>query len=570
MSKDPKIKFENFSFRYQTLKYPTLNNINLEIYEGEKILIAGRSGSGKSTMMHCLNGLIPFSLKGEIEGKLTIDGTEPYKKNIFEISKKVGTILQDQDAQFVGLSVGEDVSFLMENDAVPEKIMKRKVEKALDLVNLKYFISYSPYELSGGQKQRVSIAGILASQAEIFVFDEPLANLDPHAGKIAVQLINEINKTTGKTIIIVEHRIEEILGVNFDKIIIIENGKILAADTPSNILVSGVLGQTGIREPLYIEAVKNAQVDLTKIEDAHKIESFANLDIKEKFLKDIDHMVRRFDHTNEVILSVKNLSHDFIPGKKTLDNISFEINKGEIVSLLGNNGAGKSTLSFLIAGFITGKEGKIIFSGEDITDTTITQRGRKIGLVMQNPNTMIVKNIVKDEVSFGLKAAKFDENYIKKRTEESLRICGLWGYRNWPVSALSYGQKKRVTIASVLTLDPKVIILDEPTAGQDFKTYTLFMDFLKSLADTGIAIILITHDMQLALEYSTRSIVISNGVKIADDAPAKVFSQKEIITTANLRETSLYSLAEALDIDKQIFLEFFLKQPKPARGIRNE
>lgn len=566
MGRNVKIKFENFSFKYQTLKYPTLKNINLEIYEGEKILIAGRSGSGKSTIMHCLNGIIPFSLEGEISGKLTINMTGPYnRRNIFEVSRRVGTILQDQDAQFVGLSVGEDVAFLMENDAVPEEIMKRKVKKSLELVNLKDFISYSPYELSGGQKQRTSIAGILSSQAEIFVFDEPLANLDPQSGQTAIKLINKINKTTGKTIIIVEHRIEEILEFNPDRIIVIEDGKILAADTPSNILISGILGQVGIREPLYIEAIRNAQIDLSEIENAHKVESFATPEIRERFLKDIRHEIRKFNHIGELVLSVRGLSHNFVPEKKVLNNVSFDINKGEVVSILGNNGAGKSTLSFLITGFIPCKEGKIFFSGVDITDTTITQRGTKIGLIMQNPNTMIVKNIVKDEVSLGLKAARFDTKCMEKKIEETLRICGLWGYRNWPISALSYGQKKRVTIASILALDPKVIILDEPTAGQDFRTYTLFMDFIRSLANTGIAIVLITHSMQLALEYSTRSIIISNGVKIADDAPSKVFSNKEVIAAACLRETSLHSLAESLNIDKQTFIEFFLQQVKLGR-----
>ncbi len=566
MSKNVKIKFENFSFKYQTLKQPTLKNINLEIYEGEKILIAGRSGSGKSTLMHCLNGIIPFSLEGEISGKLTININGPYnKRNLFEVSKRIGTILQDQDAQFVGLSVGEDVAFLMENDAVPEQIMKKKVEKSLEIVNLKDFISYSPYELSGGQKQRASIAGILASQAEIFVFDEPLANLDPYSGKTAAALIDKINKTTGKTIIIVEHRIEEILEVNPDRIIIIEDGEIVASDTPSNILISGILGKAGLREPLYIEAIRNAQIDLSTIENAHKVESFATPAIKEKFLRDIEHEIRRLEYVHNPLLSIKGLSHSFIPGKKVLNNVSFEINKGEIVSILGNNGAGKSTLSFLITGFIPCKEGQILLSGEDITDTTITHRGTKIGLVMQNPNKMIVKNIVKDEVALGLRAAKLDAKCIEEKTEASLRTCGLWGYRNWPVSALSYGQKKRVTIASIMALDPKVIILDEPTAGQDFRTYTLFMDFITTLANTGIAIILITHSMQLALEYSTRSIVISNGVKIADDAPTKVFSKKEIIDEACLRETSLYSLAEALNIDKEVFIEFFMQQARLGR-----
>lgn len=569
MDKNVKIKFDDFSFRYQTLKYPTLKNINLEIYEGEKILIAGRSGSGKSTIIHCLNGLIPSFLEGEINGNLIINGIGHYnRRNIPKINKKVETILQDQDAQFIGLSVGEDVAFTMENDAVPEEMMKRKVEKSLELVEMKDFISYSPYELSDGQRQRASIAGIFTSQAEILVFDELLANLDPQSGKNAVKLIDEISKTTGKTIIIVENRIEEILEFNPDRIVIIEDGKILAVDTPSNILISGVLEQAGLREPLYIEAIKNAQVDFSEILNAHKVESFATLNIREKFLKKVEHKILRFDHIGKIVLSVNGVSHSFVPEKKVLNNISFDINEGEIISILGNNGAGKSVLSFLIAGLIPCKEGKIFLSGDDITHMPAASRDRQIGLAMQNPNKMMVKNIVKDEVSLGLKAARLDTKYIEDKTEESLRICDLWGHRNWPISALSYGQKKRVTIASILALVPKVIILDEPIIGQDFKTYTQLMDFIKALAKTRITTIFITNDMQLALEYSTRSIVISNGVKIADGTPSNIFSRKEIITAACLRETSLHSLAESLNIDKQTFLDFFLEQIKPRRIIK--
>ena len=237
----PKISFKNFSFRYRNLVAPTLKNINLEIKQGEKILIAGRSGSGKSTLMHCLNGLIPFAYNGEIEGDLLIDDMQPFKENVFEISKKVGTILQDQDSQFIGLSVAEDVAFVLENNNIPFDQMKKDVMSSLDVVGMKDFVEHSPYELSGGQKQSVSLAGILSSSADVLIFDEPLANLDPASGKNVVSLIDELLKKTDKTILIVEHRIEDILEKSIDKIVIIEKGEVIAFDTPEKILSQNIL-----------------------------------------------------------------------------------------------------------------------------------------------------------------------------------------------------------------------------------------------------------------------------------------------------------------------------------------
>lgn len=564
------ISFKNFSFKYNNVLDKTLKNIDITINKGEKVLIVGPSGSGKSTLSHCINGLIPFSYSGEIEGELTIDNIKPYKESLSDVSKRVGTIMQDQDSQFIGLSVGEDVSFNFENDAMPVDEMKIKVVNALELVNMVDFINRSPYELSGGQKQRVSLAGVLGSDAEVLLFDEPLANLDPASGKEIMELINNIHEKTNKTIIIVEHRIEDVLDQPFDKIIVIDKGEVKGVGTPDEILKSNLLENSGLREPLYVSAMKYANCDLDKVND---LRDFNNLNEESKMnLKDwFNNESKKASKNNytkeEKILEVKNLtfSHDGI--KNTLEDVSFHLNKGEILAVLGNNGAGKSTLCRVMTGILKYKQGNLFLNNECIDSWSIKKRGSSIGYVMQNPNQMISQHMIKDEIALGLKCRGYSKEEIDTKVEEVLKICGLYPYRNWPVQALSYGQKKRVTIASILAINPEVIILDEPTAGQDYKHYTEFMEFIKSLADKGISIILITHDMQLTLEYCDRAVVLSGGKKIADDKPSNILTEENIIKQANLKETSLSTLAKAIDIERtNDFVQFFIDYERQVKN----
>lgn len=554
------ISFKNFSFKYNNVVDKTLKNIDLTINKGEKVLIVGPSGSGKSTLSHCINGLIPFSYNGEIEGELIIDNIKPYEESLSDVSKKVGTILQDQDSQFIGLSVGEDVAFNFENNAMPLKEMKVKVIDALELVNMVDFINHSPYELSGGQKQRVSLAGVLGSDAEVLLFDEPLANLDPASGKEIMQLINDIHEKTNKTIIIVEHRIEDVLEQPFDKVIVVNKGKVQGFGTPDEILKSDLLKNNGLREPLYLEAMKLAGCDISGSEN---LKDLNNIDEKNKeVLKNwFNNETSNKDSIikEEKILEVKNLAFSYDGIKNTINDVSFHLNKGEILAVLGNNGAGKSTLCRLITGILKPQKGSIFLNNQCIDSWSIKQKGSSIGYVMQNPNQMISQHMIKDEIALGLKCRNYSKEEIDKKVEEVLKICGLYPYRNWPVSALSYGQKKRVTIASILAINPEVIILDEPTAGQDYKHYTEFMEFIKELSAQGISIILITHDMQLTLEYCHRAVVLSAGEKIADDKPSNILTDENIIKKANLKETSLSTLAKSIGIaNTNDFVQFFI------------
>lgn len=556
------ISFENFTFKYDSLKTPTLKNINLNIKTGEKLLIAGPSGSGKSTLAHCINGLIPFSYKGDIKGKLTIKDIKPYEKSIYEISEYVGTILQDQDGQFVGLSVGEDVAFSYENNKTELDVMKKGVNKALKAVDMLDYINETPHNLSGGQKQRVSLAGILSTEADILLFDEPLANLDPASGQRAMELIDEVHKNTNKTIIVVEHRIEDVLEHSYDRIIVMNNGEIVADGSPNEILPLDILKSNGLREPLYVEVLKNINVIIGKTDNISNIENVV------KYKDSIKSWYEENDINNETkkspILSLKNIDFKYFnDGPKILKKVSFDIERGNTLAILGNNGAGKSTLLKVIAGLEKLKHGEIILDGELINDWSVRKRASKIGYVMQNPNHMITKNMIFDEVAFGLRNFGIKESEINDRVEDTLKTCGLYKYRKWPISALSYGQKKRVTIASILAMKPEVIILDEPTAGQDYKNYREFMSYLDNIKQQGISIVMITHDMHLALEYSDSAVVLSEGEVISNASVYDVLSDNEIISKANLKQTSLSKLASLCEIQNTSgFIKHYINKHK--------
>ncbi|MGG7143385.1 ABC transporter ATP-binding protein [Clostridium nigeriense] len=567
--KKPVIEFNNFTFQYRAQAKPTLNNINLKIYEGEKVLIVGPSGSGKSTISNCINGLIPFYNKGNITGSLKINGKETKEMSIFELSNSVGTVLQDPDSQFIGLTVAEDIAFKLENDCVPQDEMKEKVKIASEIVGIDNYLDLAPYSLSGGQKQRVTLAGVMVGGVDILLFDEPLASLDPATGKSAIELIDKIQKKTNKTIVIIEHRLEDVLHCNVDRIIVVDNGEITADMTPNELLSSNILSKVGIREPLYITALRYAGCEVVSDINPEHINTL-NLDkCKDKLKHWYDETVEQNNNKDsEVILELKNVKFGYEKDREILKGISFNVKKGEMISIVGKNGAGKSTVSKLICGFYKPTEGEMLFNGRNLENDTIKERAEKIGIVMQNPNQMISKTMIFDEVALGLRVRGLNEEEIKERVFNTLKICGLYEFRNWPISALSFGQKKRVTIASILVLNPEVIILDEPTAGQDFKHYTEIMEFLKELNKKGVTIIMITHDMHLMLEYTNRAIVFSNGLKLADDIAANVITDKNVISEANLKETSLYELAIKSELDNpRQFVKKFIDYDRRIRGI---
>ena len=543
---EPIISFDHFGFQYTAQAEPTLYDISLDIRKGEKVLICGPSGCGKSTLAHCVNGLIPNSYPGKTTGTLTVGGQNAENLSLFDLSKVVGTVLQDSDGQFIGLTVAEDMAFALENDCMDQKDMKALVDRVAQLVGVSGVLGHAPYEISGGQKQRVALGGVMVSGVDVLLFDEPLANLDPAAGKKAVELIDEIQKRTGCAVIIIEHRLEDVLHCPVDRVVLMGEGRILFDGDPDSLLCSDLLQKSGIREPLYVTALKYAGVPLDRDQRLSYLPELRLTEEDRRRVADwfFAQPEPKGEKAKKELLRAENIDFTYEGGHHALKGISASIAEGEMLSIVGTNGAGKSTFSKVLCGFEIPQKGTLTLSGENLSAYSIKERADRIGYVMQNPNQMISKTGIFDEVALGLRNRGVPEEEVRPRVEKALKTCGLYPFRNWPVSALSYGQKKRVTIASILVLEPKIILLDEPTAGQDLYHYTQIMDFLAELNRSGTTVVLITHDMHLMLEYTPRAIVFHDGHVIADTSAAEVLNSPEIVETAHLKETSLYHLAK--------------------------
>ena len=555
---DKYISFNHFTFQYDAQAEATLKDISFDIAKGEKVLILGPSGSGKSTLAQCLNGIIPNIHKGQAQGQVRIDGQDIFKQSIYDKSQLVSTVLQDPDGQFIGLTVAEDLAFALENDCADQSEMKDKVALWAERLDLTSLLNHRPQDLSGGQKQRVSLAGVLIDESPILLFDEPLANLDPKSGQETIDLIDKIHKEVGATTIIIEHRLEDVLYRPVDRILLVNEGELLFNGSPDELLSSKLLLENGIREPLYVTVLRQLGFDTRSAQNLSQLDALdlSDLALPDRVLKD------KRDSSSDSILKVERLSVSYGDNPAIIEDLSFSLKKGERLAIVGKNGAGKSTLAKALCGFVP-SQGKLTYKGQDISQDSIAERSERIGFVLQNPNQMISQTMIFDEVALGLRLRGIEEAEVEERVHEVLKTCGLYSFRKWPISALSFGQKKRVTIASILVLKPEIIILDEPTAGQDYKTYTDIMNFLDSLQKQGHTIVMITHDMQLMLEYSDRCLVVVEGKIIADDKPVTILNQKDLLESANLKQTSLYTLGQKLSSDPVEVTQYYIEKGGP-------
>ena len=555
---DKYISFNQFTFQYDAQAEATLKDISFDIAKGEKVLILGPSGSGKSTLAQCLNGIIPNIHKGQAQGQVRIDGQDIFKQSIYDKSQLVSTVLQDPDGQFIGLTVAEDLAFALENDCADQSEMKDKVALWAERLDLTSLLNHRPQDLSGGQKQRVSLAGVLIDESPILLFDEPLANLDPKSGQETIDLIDKIHKEVGATTIIIEHRLEDVLYRPVERILLVNDGELLFNGSPDELLSSTLLLENGIREPLYVTVLRQLGFDIRSAQNLSQLDALdlSDLALPDRVLKD------KRDSSSDSILKVEGLSVSYGDNPAIIEDLSFSLKKGERLAIVGKNGAGKSTLAKALCGFVP-SQGKLTYKGQDISQDSIAERSERIGFVLQNPNQMISQTMIFDEVALGLRLRGIEEAEVEARVHEVLKTCGLYSFRKWPISALSFGQKKRVTIASILVLKPEIIILDEPTAGQDYKTYTDIMTFLDSLQKQGHTIVMITHDMQLMLEYSDRCLVVVEGKVIADDNPVTILNQKGLLESANLKQTSLYTLGQKLSSDPVEVTQYYIEKGGP-------
>ncbi|WP_193104939.1 ABC transporter ATP-binding protein [Brachybacterium sp. FME24] len=579
----PLIELAEYSFQYRAQSEPTLHDIDLTVRRGEKIAIVGASGSGKSTLISAINGLIPHHHRGTTHGTVRVGGQDPATVPLVSTASVVGTVLQDSNSQFVGLTVAEDVAFSLENQQVPHDEMPARIAQAASLAGIGDRLDASPQDLSGGQKQRVAIAGVLVDDVEVLLLDEPLANLDPAAGRATVELLDDLHRERGTTIVIVEHRLEDVLHRDVDRIVLMADGRIIADAPPDDLLASGLLEEHGIRPPLHVAALRHAGEPVTA---AQRPSRSADIDLTSAQIAAVRTWVDAGTHgpgspTTDgstpgpapgsgepgapgTVSTPAEAPHAPLaldlhavrcevpvgPARTAvlLEGITASVRRGEMIGVLGSNGAGKSTLARVICGAEALSGGKVLIGGVDAHGWSVTERGKRVGFVLQEPGQMISQPQVTDEIALGLRAQGLEAEEISRRTTVVLEACGLTPFRTWPVSALSHGQKKRVTIASVLALEPEVLILDEPTAGQDFAHYSEFMGFLRTLNATGTTVVLITHDMHLAVEHTERVLVLSAGRLLADADPAVVLTDPELTRRADLVTTGLYDLARRCDI----------------------
>ncbi|CAM3175649.1 ABC transporter ATP-binding protein [Leuconostoc rapi] len=543
----PIIDFQHVTFKYHAQAEPTLNDISFQIYPGEKVLIAGASGSGKTTLLRLLNGLIPQAYAGDTQGTLTLHGKNILDQTLFELSLQAGTVLQDSDAQFVGLTVAEDIAFALENDHQPVSHIKAEVAKWATRFGLGDRLNLAPQVLSGGQKQRTSMAGVLVDDGKLLLFDEPLASLDPAAGVVAMDMIDKLQSERDLTVVIIEHRIEEVLRANVDRVIVMAGGRIVANGTPTEIIKAGILPENGLDEPLYVQLLRQAHIDVSRLSHVANVNQIDVVEQKTA-IESLKKPVK--SNTHQIVkLVVKDLDFGYDKNSPLFKKLNTVINQGEILGIVGKNGSGKTTLSHLLTGFLVPDTGDIILDGESVLQQSIKERADNIGYVLQNPNHMITKATVFDEVASGLILRHVSSDDIEKRVREILKLIDLDAMRHWPIAALSFGQKKRLTIAAVLVLKPQILILDEPTAGQDATHTNELLQFLTKInQQEKTTVVIITHDMHLLANFVERALVIVDGQLLADTTPSELLANEALVKLASLRTTSVYQLANRLDI----------------------
>ena len=508
------IEIKNLTFTYFGKDKPALKDINLTVKEGEFLLLVGRSGSGKSTLIRAINGLIPNRYQGHYSGEVKVKGITVKGASLTSLSKIVGTVMQEVGKQLVLPIVEDEVAFGPCNLCLPIEEVRKRVYEALRHVDALHLKDRDINELSGGEKQRVAIAGILALDPPIILMDEPMANLDSNGVHLIQNYLGRMREQ-GRTIIIAEHRTEEILDVGVDRIIVLEDGEIV--------------------EELHDEEGLRSYADVIKV-PARLFTDRCN---------SLRPVVEDKKPEETIAIKFENVSYSY-DSRPALRDVNLEIREGERIALLGNNGAGKSTLAKLILGILKPTKGRVLVYGMDTREKEVYELAPLVGLVSQDPFNMLFAKTVKEELAYGPRNIGVPPGEIDVRIRETARKCGITHLLTYSPFATSHGEKKRICVASILTMLPKILILDEPTAGQDYASYTSFMDFILSLEDRVRTLILITHDTDLAIEYTDRTIILSEGRVVADGPTHKVLARRDYLEAGKIRETSLVRVCREL------------------------
>ena len=536
------IEFRNATFYYEGSNIPALKDINLSIEQGEIILITGPSGSGKTTLCSCINGLVPHFHEGKLDGDVQVRGYNTKKARIGGLASLVGMVFQDPESQLVTSSVADEVAFGPENFGVPRDEINERVKAALNATRLEGYEEREPYNLSGGEQQACVIASVYALQPEIYVMDEPLANLDPAGRAQVLRLIIEVAKKRGKTLVIVEHALEEVIPL-VDRIVVMHQGEVVRDGKVENVLSSGDIPQVFTRPPVVRLAEKFLQEvkPLTAENFYEKLSSHYSLGTIQTDNSKSSNAV----NDKKPIIEIKDISYAYNEEKEALKHINLTVHEGEVVAILGRNGSGKTTLVRHLIGLIKPDEKKIFVNGKDVAITPTHELAQDVGFCFQNPNHQIVTFKVRDEVIFGLRAHNVPPSEYDERIHEALKIVDMLDYIDAEVFDLGKGQKQRLALASVLALKPRILVIDEPTTGQDPQMAEGIFSIIKNLNEMGTTVLMITHQMEYAANYAHRAVVLQSG-EIKFDGPIN-----ELISNRQLMEENYLDLPEVTKIAGQ-------------------
>jgi len=582
------IKTENLTYTYPIGEKPAFSNVSITINKGEFVLLTGPSGCGKTTLCRCFNGLIPHFYNGTLEGKITVAGMDVTEHPIHEFAQHVGLVFQNPENQLFALSVEKDVAFALENLGLPREEIRRRVDWALEVTGITDLKDRAPYELSGGQQQRVAIASVLAMKPDVIVLDEPTSFLDPLSAKKIFDVIGGLNRGLGITIILVEHRLD--LAARYaDRIIVMDEGKIILDGKPREVFSSEEARLVGVGIPratrLY-QVLKGMGLDLGGVPITSEEASKMVREVLTRRAPSKNPLGRREAGTqvlpagkagSKTVIEVEDVYYTYPNGVEALRGVSLRVREGEFVAIMGQNGAGKTTLVKHFNGLLKPTRGRVLIDGVETRGVSVARLARKVGFVFQNPDHQLFCETVEKEVAFALKNFGFDEETTRKRVDWALNILDLTEYRDVSPFMLSGGERKRVALASVLAWDPEVLILDEPTIGQDYRQKERLMNFIMQLNAQGKTVIIVTHDVEFVAECKPRVILMAEGKILADGDPHKVLTDLNLLERASLTPPEASQILEGLKdvgldgeaIDVYEVSRLIMERFKSASGVEN-
>ena len=515
VTQSPPLVVEDLTFRYRDRGSPSISSISFELPAGHLLLLAGSSGCGKTTLARCINGLIPRSYKGELSGRILLHGQNTAGWPLARISQMVGTVLQDPERQILGTRVLNEVAFGLENLGLARAEILERVDRAVEHLGIGALRDRETHNLSGGEKQKVALAGVLAMRPSLLILDEPLASLDPASAQEALALVRRLIDE-GMSVLMIEHRVEDVLHIHPDEVMFMTEGR-MRYQGP----VAGLERAVDYREvklPAEMVIARAAQEPQPHVAPP---------------------AIRRSSgQARPPLVQFEGVRFGYDAADSVLHDINLEIRPGEVIAVLGPNGAGKTTLVKHAIGLLKPTAGRVLVQGQDTHELSVAQVASTLGYVFQSPSHMLFAPTVREELAFGPTNLGHTPDLIQEEVQEALKIVNLTGLEADPPLALSFGQQKRVSIAAILAMRSRILVMDEPTAGQDFRNYMSFMDSI--LAMPGFeAVLFITHDVDLAVVYASRVLLVSQGRIVADGPPEDVLADTGLLTRCRLVPTSL-------------------------------